>query len=334
MFRQIAIWKPKRRKFVYQREEHALRNIIGKENYGLNVFEGNRIYRLVDGSRAIFRWEDHKQRLIQSAEAYGMPVREWPFTPDQLWTAALNLAAFNEHDSYHRPCIYVDGDIKVYDPSDVISAWVVTRDWDPDKSPYFPTNSGRGLRLLVTDLRRSPPQAQTWAKGAGNYNLSYAAKKMAIARGLDDAIVLDADGKFISEGSGYAIMFYYAKSNTLWAPDASSSALDSISVRTIDAICQHRNITFKRGQLPVDTPYRADEMLVAGTAIEVAGVECVEYIDRTLRQTFHGTPGRVTKMIQSDYRDVVTGKLILDELWYTRLPTWPFWNAPTVRTTT
>lgn len=323
MDRKNAVWKAKRRRFVMQRAAHSLGPLVNHGNYGINVFEGDRIYRLVDGRRAIFRWEDHKRRLIQSAAAYGMPVSEWPFTPDQLWTAALNVAALNEQDSYHRPCIYVDGDIKVHDPAYTISAWVTTRDWNPDTSPYLPTKSGRGLRLLVTNLRRSPPQAQTWAKGAGNYQLSYVAKKMAIARGLDDAIVLDSGGQNISEGSGYAVMFYERRTNLILCPDEGSSALDSITVRTVEEIAQKFcGVTLLKGKVPLGEVFEADEIFVAGTAIEVAGVGYIEEQSTGRHRTLSDAPGELTREIQRIYREVVTSKTVIHESWYTRLPIW------------
>src|SRR5271154_1089801 len=72
-------------------------------HYGTGVFEGERCYETELGP-AIFRNNDHLDRLLRSAELYYMPV---PFTREELRLATHELVAANGLRScYVRPIIY------------------------------------------------------------------------------------------------------------------------------------------------------------------------------------------------------------------------------------
>lgn len=72
-------------------------------HYGTSVFEGVRCYDTEIGP-AIFRHQDHIDRLFRSAQAYFMDI---PFTPEQIRTATLDLISRNKLRScYIRPIAY------------------------------------------------------------------------------------------------------------------------------------------------------------------------------------------------------------------------------------
>src|SRR5688572_2869840 len=79
---------------------HVLAHVA---HYASSVFEGIRCYRTKTGP-AIFRLEDHMERLMASAKIYRM---ESPFTRDQIRDACLDVVAVNDlSDCYIRPLIY------------------------------------------------------------------------------------------------------------------------------------------------------------------------------------------------------------------------------------
>ena len=79
---------------------HVLSHVA---HYASSVFEGIRAYETPRGS-AIFRLDEHMERLIHSARIYRM---ELPFTPEQIRQACLDIVAVNELKScYLRPLIY------------------------------------------------------------------------------------------------------------------------------------------------------------------------------------------------------------------------------------
>ena len=61
-------------------------------HYGMGVFEGVRAYNTPQGP-AIFRLQDHTDRLFRSAHILGMEI---PFTPEQLNEAQLAVVREND----------------------------------------------------------------------------------------------------------------------------------------------------------------------------------------------------------------------------------------------
>ena len=72
-------------------------------HYGTGVFEGVRAYETERGT-AVFRHQDHIDRLYKSAQMYYMDV---PFTKEQIREATLETIARNGLKScYIRPVVY------------------------------------------------------------------------------------------------------------------------------------------------------------------------------------------------------------------------------------
>ena len=72
-------------------------------HYGTSVFEGVRCYDTELGP-AVFRNQDHVDRLYRSSDLYYMPV---PFEPEQIRQATLETVARNNLRScYIRPLVF------------------------------------------------------------------------------------------------------------------------------------------------------------------------------------------------------------------------------------
>src|SRR5690348_10203335 len=65
---------------------HVMSHVV---NYGSSVFEGVRCYKLPAGP-AIFRAQEHAERLVNSAKIYRMDL---PFSEDELVQAMVELVA-------------------------------------------------------------------------------------------------------------------------------------------------------------------------------------------------------------------------------------------------
>ena len=65
-------------------------------HYGFGVFEGTRSYEQADGSYAVFRLEDHLERLEGSAKILNL---ELPYDRETLRDATLELLVENEMES-------------------------------------------------------------------------------------------------------------------------------------------------------------------------------------------------------------------------------------------
>src|SRR5688500_1431520 len=72
-------------------------------HYGSGVFEGIRCYATPDGP-AVFRLEDHIERLFASAHAHGINI---PFTRGELGAAVCQTIEANRFTScYVRPIVF------------------------------------------------------------------------------------------------------------------------------------------------------------------------------------------------------------------------------------
>ena len=72
-------------------------------HYGTSVFEGIRAYKN-DNGVAVFRLEEHVQRLFDSAKVYKMDI---PFTQDEIAEAILETVRVNDLDGcYIRPIVF------------------------------------------------------------------------------------------------------------------------------------------------------------------------------------------------------------------------------------
>ena len=74
-------------------------------HYGMGVFEGVRAYETQDKGPAIFRLQDHTDRLFRSAKIMGMDM---PFSKEVLNEAQkLVVRENNLHEAYLRPMAFL-----------------------------------------------------------------------------------------------------------------------------------------------------------------------------------------------------------------------------------
>ena len=114
-------------------------------HYGMGVFEGVRAYKTHDGRTAIFRLEDHTQRLLNSAKIFQLAV---PYSYEEILQAQKAVVRENNLESaYLRPLIWVGSEklgIAAKDNSihTIVAAWV----WGayPGKNlKFYPSPSKR-----------------------------------------------------------------------------------------------------------------------------------------------------------------------------------------------
>ncbi|MBA2765459.1 MAG: branched-chain amino acid transaminase, partial [Solirubrobacterales bacterium] len=166
-------------------------------HYGTGVFEGVRCYDTQLGP-AVFRHQDHIERLFRSAQLYYMPV---PFERETLRQATLELVARNGlRACYIRPIVYRGYGQMGLNPLEApvevsIAAW----EW----GAYLGETGKRdGIRAKVSSWRRiSPDSLIPAAKASGQYLNSVLAKIESQKSGYEEAILLDEHGN-VCEGTG------------------------------------------------------------------------------------------------------------------------------------
>ena len=274
-------------------------------HYGLGVFEGIRCYLLKDGKSAVFRLNDHTDRLFASAHIAQI---EMPFTKKEINRAIMETLKVNGlKEGYIRPIAFLgDGAMGIYPKQNPTRVSIAAWQWGAYLGEEGIKN---GIRAKVSSFTRHHVNvSMTKAKIVGNYANSILAKREVVASGYDEAILLDTDG-YVSEGSGENI--FIVKSGVLKTTPL-TSVLAGITRDSVIKIAQDEGIRVIEGRFSRDELYVSDEAFFTGTAAEVTPIREVD--SRTIGS---GRSGPVTKKIQGIFFDAVKGKNRKYKRWLT-----------------
>jgi branched-chain amino acid aminotransferase len=260
------------------------------------VFEGERAYETPRGT-AIFRHDDHLQRLFKSAELYYMPI---PYTLEELRAATHELIAANElRECYIRPIVYRGyGNMGLYPLDCNVEVSIAVWPWGA-----YLGEDGKlsGVRAKVSSWRRISHDALIpHAKASGQYLNSVLAKIEASKAGYQEAILLDAQG-FVSEGSGENI--YAIRDGQILTPPQTAGILDGISRKSVIQIARDLGYEVVERNLARAELYLAEEVFLSGTAAELVPVREID--DHLIGS---GEPGPITREIQRVFDDALHGR--------------------------
>jgi branched-chain amino acid aminotransferase len=262
-------------------------------HYGTGVFEGIRCYTTEHGP-AVFRLSDHLNRLDNSAKLIYMAL---PYTPDELRAACHELILVNGvAECYLRPlAFYGYGELGVHTGTNTVDVVVMSFPW----GAYLGDEGQQlGIRAMISSWRRVGPNTIPHAaKATGVYLNSMLATHEARRAGYEEAILLTEDGR-VADGPGETI--FTVKDGTVFTPDLSASILPGITRDTIIQIGQDLGYQVVEKSLIRSDLYTADELFMAGTAVEVTPVRSVD--DHEIGV------GPITLDLQKAYADTVRGR--------------------------
>jgi branched-chain amino acid aminotransferase len=277
-------------------------------HYGLGVFEGIRCYQTKNKKAAIFRLQEHVDRLFNSAIVLGIDV---PFSKKEIFTAIKLVVKKNKlKECYIRPIVFLGHNQMGLNPSGVdvrlaIAAW-------PWGTYLGDEGINRGIRVRISSFTRHHVNINmTRAKACGYYINSILAKTEAVRDGYDEAILLDPQG-YVSEGSGENI--FLLSKNRLKTPSLSCSNLEGITRDSVFDIAKHFKIKVEEGRVTRDELYLADEVFLTGTAAEITPVREID--NRTIG---NGKRGKTTASIQKMFFEIVHGNHAKFYKWLTEV---------------
>jgi branched-chain amino acid aminotransferase len=263
-------------------------------HYGSGVFEGIRCYETERGP-AIFRHQDHLDRLAKSAEMFYL---ELPFSTDEIRAATHQLITRNGlHSCYIRPLAFRGyGEMGLYAPTAPIDVMVAAWPW----GAYLgEEGKAHGIRARVSSWRRiSPASLIPHAKASGQYLNSILAKTESANAGYEEAILLDECGN-VCEGSGENV--FVVREGTLVTPPHTASILDGVSRKSVIQIARDLGYTVIERDIARAELYIAEEIFLTGTAAELVPVREID--DHVL-----GEPGEITRHVQAKYEDALYGR--------------------------
>jgi branched-chain amino acid aminotransferase len=284
---------------------HVLSHVA---HYASSVFEGIRCYDTKRGP-AIFRLDDHMDRLMYSARIYRM---ELPFTRDQIRQVCLDVVTVNDIKTcYLRPLIYRGYENLGVNPfGSPVEVAVAAFPW----GKYLGDDAlTKGVAVKISSWWRiSPNTLPAMAKASANYMNSQLMKMEALVDGYDEAVALDVNG-FVSEGSGQNLFAVFK--GELVTPPLHNSILAGITRDSVMTLARELGYRVREEVMPREMLYIADEVFLAGTAVEVTPVHSVDRI-----AVGDGKPGKVTRAIQDAFFGLVRGEQTDRHGWLTAVP--------------
>lgn len=264
--------------------------------FGSSVFEGIRCYPTPAGP-AIFRLEDHLQRMLNSCRIYRMEMR---YGVDELVAATCEVVERNKLDTcYIRPMV-----IRGYGSAGMVPLGAPVETF----IPCWPwgTYLGEGAlehgidACVSTWNRMAPNTTPSMAKIAGNYLGGQLIKMEALANGFGEGIALGPEG-LISEGSGQNV--FVVQKGVIYTTPANGTLLPGITRDSIMTLAGDMGLDVREQLMPRETLYTADEVFLTGTASEVTPVRSVDRIT-----VGKGKAGEITMRLQKAFLDLVHGR--------------------------
>ena len=273
-----------------QANVHVLSHTL---HYGLGVFEGIRAYRQTGGGGGVFKLDEHIRRLTDSAKMCRMDL---PWTHAQIKDACLETLRANDfEEAYIRPIVFFGMGKQGLGARDnpvhlTVAAW----DWGRYLGEEGIKN---GIRVQTSTFTRHHVNSNLQrAKVIGHYVNSILARYEANENGFDEAIMLDGAG-YVAEGTGENL--FVARDGVVKTPPV-VNILGGITRRTVIDILRHEGVPVHEMHFGRDALYVGDEVFLSGTAAEITPV-------REVDRRVVGTPGPITRMVQSIYAAGVRG---------------------------
>lgn len=255
-------------------------------HYGTGALEGIRVY-----NGKIFKLKEHIKRLFNSAKILTMHI---PFIKDQIMEASIELVKLNNiDDGYLRPLIFL-GDQRMAIGSEnitniMLSCWLRS-------TPYYENLlEKKSLSLEISSLVRASPESFPYgAKASGLYILNHVAKRRAIGKGYDDALMLDYRG-YVAEAT--TSNFFIVKDGVIFTP-TTECCLSGITRQIVIQIAQENGIEVIEKHITMEEVKKADEAFLTGTAAEITAISAIadyEYKDNPISQLIYSKYYQLTR---------------------------------------
>jgi branched-chain amino acid aminotransferase len=271
---------------------HVMAHVV---NYGSSVFEGVRCYAL-PGGPAIFRAQEHAQRLLDSAKIYRIDV---DYNAEELVAGMIQTVKRNGvWPCYIRPIVlrgYGEAGVNPFNsPTEV---YICNYPW----GKYLGTDAEQGVDVCISSWTRIAPNTlPAMAKSGANYMNSQLIKMEAIVNGYVEGIALDSNG-YVSEGSGENL--FVVRHGTLQTAPLGNSVLPGITRDSVLRIARELGIPMVEQCIPRELLYIADEVFFTGTAAEITPIRSVDKIS-----VGKGMAGPVTRAIHKEFYSIVRGE--------------------------
>jgi branched-chain amino acid aminotransferase len=293
MFSDRKIWINGQMVAWDKAQVHLMNHSMGR---GSAIFEVLCVHPAVEGG-AVFRLKRHVARFFNSARLLHLRVDQ---TPEEVMGAICATIGANAISNGIIKLMGYYGDVAIsIKPPDApldLAVCVVDLEEDLGGLPY-PVEEGTTLGIS-TWRKLDPRTVPVGAKAAANYLNGMMANAEVAARGFQEAVLLDAQGR-IAEGPTDSI--FLGHGGKLLTP-ALDTILASITRDTLIKLAECLDIPVHEGPIEKARLFEAEEIILSSTPTKVLPVRRME--DRELQ-----VPGPLTRRLRDGVVRLLRGEI-------------------------
>jgi len=255
--------------------------------YGDGIFEGIRAY-----NGRVFKLREHTDRLFCSAKAILLDI---PMSHAQIMRAVVEACRKNKiRDGYIRLLVTRGVGTLGLNPNRCKNPSVIII---ADKIQlYPPALYQRGMEIVTVPTTRSLHSALNPAIKSLNYLNNILAKLEANNAGVEEAVMLNAEG-YVAECTGDNL--FLVKNGELRTPPLSAGALYGITRQVVMELAEEEGLAVSEPNLTRYDLFNADECFLTGTGAEIVPVVKIDG-----RVIGAGKPGPITRKLEEEYRSL------------------------------
>jgi len=262
-------------------------------SYGTGTFEGIRASWNDDHDELyLLEATAHYERMARSAHVLGL---ELPYGTEELVAISAELLRRNgiRSDAYLRPLYVLAGDELPVRVEGVPTRFQIAV--TPIVGDYIDLT---GVRCTVSSWRRAPDNVLPGrAKLCGSYVGPALAKSEAVARGYDEALMLNSAGH-VAEGTTSNL--FMRRGDEWLTPAVTDDILEGITrAQVMELLVERTGRAVTERSIQRSELYVCDELLLCGTAALVVPVVSVDG-----RPVGGGRAGQVTRWLLDELRAI------------------------------
>ena len=224
---------------------------------GVNVYEGLKGYWQADGTFAMVMLKRHYDRLCRSARLLHIPFAMTFAEYESAVSTLVRRLVRTDGDLWARTTLVA---VEGHWGEGTIADLIITA-YQQDKQPPAP------IHLGVSTWRRSRDASlPARIKTSSNYQVGRLARIEGRARGCQDMVLLNDDGR-VAETTGACILM--VRDGIVYTPPATEGALESITLDVVEALAASMKIPFVRRPIDRTELLIADEIAICGTLAEL-----------------------------------------------------------------
>ena len=276
-------------------------------HYGIELFEGLKAFRGVDGKVRLFRVRDNAERLRSSAERLCLPVP----TVDMVVDACIEVVKRNERfippygsgaSLYLRPVMFgTTAGLGVRPAKDALLIVYCS-----PVGAYFKEGIKPILVAVDREQDRAAPRGTGDVKVGGNYAASLLSGENAHKLGYSNVMYLDAaEHKYIEECG--AANFFGIKEGKYITPK-STSVLPSITNKSLRQLAREMGLEVEDRQIPVEELATFEECGACGTAAVISPIGKVFDMQTNVVYDFGMKVGEKSLALYNKLQDIQYGR--------------------------